>query len=426
MKKLTAMDLIYNNKEDIIKEFSDKYLLSKYADTQNIELLNRCFSKSIKYLSTNNIIKLKKIHNKLIKLHLKINTPYVVFINELDNLRNIIINLLLRNNYNIEISDIYKIYDEIENNVAKKYLELYINQLIETCNVRLANLNDMVEQNVIDYYAYHLKWLISVAKAIKNDKTINYPQVNPSICLFGKWLKDDAKTIIKNNSKLKNLVMIHNQLHLISEKIKQIIISKEKDFNVLLTYLERCEFISLSIGTELALIDNTIVNQKAVKDTLTGALSRQVLEQIFQNQYDISLATNSNFIIAMCDLDFFKKVNDTYGHIAGDKMLQNFVKITKNNLRSSDIIIRYGGEEFIIILTSIDYKKGNKVLDNIRNKFEQFKLDFENNTIQTTVSMGMVEVEAKQKYKQQFIEEYILIADKRLYQAKENGRNQVI
>lgn len=419
-------EILIQNKDQVIQEFYDKYLVSNYLDSSSsLSNLNDYFSQSLDYLSVNNVEKFKQIHKNILTLHIELNTPYVVFINEINNLKHIIVNLFISHS-EFNIATIYKLYDEIENEIAKSYLELYITHLSSACNVRLANLGDMVEKNVIDYYVSHLKWLLKLSKSVHQENVKSFPLTDPTLCEFGKWLHVDASKIIKNSSKLKYLVQIHNQLHLICEKIRNIITNDLKEYNILLTYLERCELISLSIGTELALIDNTIVNQKSAKDPLTGALSRQVLQQIFRNQYDISLATNSNFIVAMCDLDYFKNINDTYGHIAGDKMLLQFVNIVKKELRASDIIIRYGGEEFLLILPALDYDIGKKVLNTVCHTFEKFILKFENNQIKTTVSIGMVEIEAKQQYSENFLEEYISIADKRLYQAKHNGKNQVI
>ena len=419
-------DMLVENKEDIVKEFYEKYLVSNYLDSSsNLSDLHDLFGKSIDYLALNDIENFKNIHKDILVLHIKLHTPYVVFVNEINNLKNIIITLYMKHDeYNI--TSIYKLYDEIENDIAKNYLGLYLIHLNSACNVRLANLGDMVEQNVIEYYVAHLEWLLSLSKAVHREDLEKFPLTDVTLCTFGKWLNTLAPNIIKNSSKLKYLIRIHNQLHLISEKIKNIITSESKEYNVLLTYLERCELISLSIGTELALIDNTIVNQKSAKDPLTGALSRQVLQQIFHNQYDISLATSSNFILAMCDLDNFKNINDTYGHLAGDKMLSEFVNIVRKELRASDIIIRYGGEEFLLLLPAVDYEEGKIVLNNVCKAYDKFLLEFQETTIQTTVSIGMVEIEAKQRFTDSFLEEYISIADKRLYQAKNNGRNQVI
>ncbi|MEA3554426.1 MAG: GGDEF domain-containing protein [Campylobacterota bacterium] len=146
---------------------------------------------------------------------------------------------------------------------------------------------------------------------------------------------------------------------------------------------------------------------------------------MFQSQYDLSLATNSKFVIALCDLDFFKKVNDTYGHIAGDKMLQEFVKIVKLNIRSSDIIIRYGGEEFVLILPAIEIKQAFIVLEKIRKAFENFTLHLDKNEIKTTVSIGTYEVDPIELYEADLLDEYINYADKKLYKAKNDGRNRI-
>lgn len=197
------------------------------------------------------------------------------------------------------------------------------------------------------------------------------------------------------------------------------------NYHVSITYLEKCELISLSIGTELALIDNIIMNDQIIKDSLTQALNRHALSQVFESQYELALATNNTFIVAMCDLDDFKNINDTYGHIAGDKILIEFVNIVKTKIRNSDIIIRFGGEEFIILLPTIQYDRGLEVLESIRETFADLIVDFEGNEIATTVSIGMLEIKPKYYYKRNLLEDYISIVDKKLYRAKSNGKNQV-
>ncbi|WP_229855200.1 sensor domain-containing diguanylate cyclase [Candidatus Sulfurimonas marisnigri] len=238
-----------------------------------------------------------------------------------------------------------------------------------------------------------------LANSIKDKKSKNFPELDEEKCDFGKWLINDAKKMIN---------------HL-----------KRDESHVLLTYLEKCEFISLSIGTELALIDNMLINKQISKDSLTGAVSRRGLKSIFMNQYELSLATNNSFVLAMCDLDNFKKINDTFGHVAGDKVLKHFVDIVKKHIRNSDIIIRYGGEEFTIILPAIDKTNGFKVLEKIRKDFKKNVLKFNGKSIETTVSMGLIEVHPESYYKKHFLDEYIMIADQKLYYAKNSGRNKI-
>jgi len=349
--------------------------------------------------------------------------PYAIMSNEIYGLKHLLINNFSKKTCSGEIVKVLELFQMISNNVAHHYLLKYIDRLISLNNVRLSSISDLVEKNVISHYESHLIWLTNLAEHIKSDNKKDFPEIDSSSCKFGHWLNGDAKKVISNNSKYKNLTSIHNNLHLFASKIFNIL--ELGEYHVLITYLEKCELISLSIGTELALLDQILMNKRITKDTLTGALNRHGLRNVFESQYELSLATSNPFILAMCDLDFFKNVNDTYGHVAGDKVLKLFVDTVKKNIRNSDVIIRYGGEEFVIILPTIHKLKGYKVLNKIREEFEKVILKFNGENISATVSIGMIEIEPDYLFKQNFLDEYLMIADKKLYQAKENGRNCV-
>jgi diguanylate cyclase (GGDEF)-like protein len=200
------------------------------------------------------------------------------------------------------------------------------------------------------------------------------------------------------------------------------------NYNILVSYLEKCEFISLSIGTELALIDNRLLVHDASKDEMTGALNRNSLESLFIYQYDLSLATDKSMVLAMCDLDHFKKINDTYGHLTGDKILKNFVTVVKNRLRDSDIVIRYGGEEFIIIMPNSNLKNAENKLDTLREAFANLCYDYEGLPITATVSIGVLEIKPSLPYSHlEFgMEHWLKEVDALLYNAKSEGRNRVV
>ena len=409
----------------IVDEFFDKNILGRTTQDDDTSSIKNIYQNIIHNICIGDIDKTLKIYMELSELYIKLHIPYITLLNEQSHLKHIIIELLISYDRKDDVISIYKFTRLSENTIAKEYLQVYTNTLISMCNNRLSSLGDMVEKFVVEHYADHLKWLVSLSKGIQDFKIDKFPQTDKTLCEFGVWLITDAKQVIKNNSKLKELDKIHSQLHYISLQIKHILLDDINEYDVLLTYLEKAELLSLSIGTELALIDNTIINQKATKDTLTGALGRQVLEQLFQNQYELSFATNTNFVIAICDLDHFKNINDTYGHIYGDKMLKNFVTIVKDNIRTSDIVIRYGGEEFILILPAIEKVKALNVLEKIRRSFEEFELIEKKNIIKTTVSIGMLEIEPKEGYNKKMIDQYIDNADSNLYKAKQNGRNNI-
>ncbi len=357
--------------------------------------------------------------------HLRVSNemPYVIVSNEIHALKTLLLSNMQSHNINTNIINLLTLFKEVNNKVAHIYLLQYIDKLISMNNVRRNSLSDLVEKNIIKHYESHLIWLTNLAIHIKDTSFVSFPEVDHTMCDFGKWLNGDAKSIIQNNSKYNSIQSIHKSLHLFAQKIFNVL--SKHEYHILLTYLEKCELISLSIGTELALLDQIQLNQRVTKDTMTGALNRQALRNVFESQYELALATSNSFILAMCDLDFFKNINDTYGHIAGDKILKLFVDITKENIRNSDVIVRYGGEEFIIMLPTIKRAKGENILEKIRCAFEESRLEFNGDSIQTTVSIGMIEIEPKDAFKSGFIDEYMMRVDQKLYLAKANGRNRV-
>ena len=132
-----------------------------------------------------------------------------------------------------------------------------------------------------------------------------------------------------------------------------------------------------------------------------------------------------NFGIAILDIDNFKKINDTYGHIVGDNVLKQFVQIIITITLSSDIVCRYGGEEFVIIFTKTSREGAIRAAEKIREKVEkhQFLFNEEIKDVHVTVSIGFAAFDddcGKEK------NNILMIADERLYKAKKAGKNKVI
>ena len=416
---------IYDNIDESLDDFINKYTTSVHiASDKNNKKSLECYRSIFQILNT--VFDDQKIIEKFEKLtsyKIELETPYGIMVNEIYWLKNIIISNAIEKNMTSDIIRILQLFKDITNGVAHIYLLEYVDKLISMNNVRRNSLSDLSEKNLVIHYELHLIWLTSLAQHIRTKDKTNFPELNHTLCDFGKWLHGDGKSTIQNNSKYNALNNIHKKLHIFAQKIYDII--EEGEYNILITYLEKCELISLSIGTELSLLDQIIINNKITKDTLTGSLNRNALKDLFESQYELALATNNNFVLAMCDLDMFKKVNDTYGHVAGDHLLKLFVQIVQKNIRNSDMIIRYGGEEFVIILPTVNKKNGYTILEKIRQEFEKAELSFNEHTIKATVSMGMMEIKPEKIFKKRFIDEYIMIVDKNLYIAKDNGRNRI-
>ncbi len=166
-----------------------------------------------------------------------------------------------------------------------------------------------------------------------------------------------------------------------------------------------------------------LLHNQTIKDPLTGLFNRRYLENILVPIINGALRRNEKIGFLMVDMDYFKKVNDTYGHEAGDLVLKTLGKVLLNSIRKSDIAIRYGGEEFLILLQNIkDKKEAYKVAEKIRKQIENTKFYIGDQTINKTVSIG-VSVYPDDCQKSW---ECIKAADSALYEAKRSGRNKVV
>jgi diguanylate cyclase (GGDEF)-like protein len=126
--------------------------------------------------------------------------------------------------------------------------------------------------------------------------------------------------------------------------------------------------------------------------------------------------------LIMCDLDYFKQVNDTYGHAAGDIVLQQTSKVIQQSIRESDIVIRFGGEEFLAVLLDISEGEGMIIAEKIRLNIQQLKIKVPEGVIQKTISMGVSEFPTDTGTMWSCIK----FADVALYRAKEEGRNRSV
>ncbi len=158
--------------------------------------------------------------------------------------------------------------------------------------------------------------------------------------------------------------------------------------------------------------------EMAEVDSLTTVFTRQYIMQELEDEILGTQHTGEKFVIAMIDIDHFKKVNDRYGHQIGDRVLRDVAKVIKDSLRKVDTVGRYGGEEFLVILSATSLEDGTKVLKRMLGKVGEIKYD-DYPDLHITFSAGLVE------YRGESLEEMIKKADALLYQAKNNGRNRI-
>jgi diguanylate cyclase (GGDEF)-like protein len=157
-------------------------------------------------------------------------------------------------------------------------------------------------------------------------------------------------------------------------------------------------------------------------DPLTGLYNYRHFESVLQNEMQRTNRTGNPTALVMIDLDLFKQVNDRWGHEGGNKALQLAASVFKQELRAVDIICRYGGEEFVLILPQTTLPMAVRVAQRVRLTLQQTPVAFADNWFNITASLG---VALYQTNDGQSFETFVDSADQYLYQAKQKGRNQV-
>ncbi len=165
-----------------------------------------------------------------------------------------------------------------------------------------------------------------------------------------------------------------------------------------------------------------IINQElAISDELTSLYNRRHFMDILEQQKALSERNNTDFALCFFDLDRFKRINDTFGHHTGDIVLQKFSEILKNTIREVDYAARFGGEEFVCLLVDTEIKDAKKVTERIRKSLADYNFSDIAPALHATVSIGIA------NFKQfNTIQETLMTADNRMYQAKRLGRNRVV
>ena len=150
------------------------------------------------------------------------------------------------------------------------------------------------------------------------------PELNHELCTFGQWLHDVSIAYIVTTSHFKDVSRLHHGLHDLASDVVQQCQSPTRKPKSLIHLMQRIDYISLEIGNEIAILNDMIMIEEYSKDPLTGLLTRRLFDKVILNQIDIAKATESHCSLMMCDLDHFKSINDTYGHLAGDTVIKSF------------------------------------------------------------------------------------------------------
>lgn len=318
---------------------------------------------------------------------------------------------------------------EKEGNLLKKELENIIQIYTIAKNLTGKMTGIAGSEEIVKYFA-QLNEVYNVIVTLKNKQKKLIITSISNQTMQEKW-----NEVIINSSFINNLltVQIINDFHsiennpviacplILDNELKSCIflVVDKKAVNI---FLDKIKILLPHLVLESKRIKLfTQLNEKARVDGLTGLYIRRYFIERLKNEIKRSRRYKTDFFIMMADLDFFKKVNDTYGHLAGDKVLSTVSKIFTDSLMPEDLVARYGGEEFVFIIPSSDKDFVLNIAQNIRKKVEETIFIEEDKKFSVTISVGIVKYDNKLKAKN-----IIELADKALYKAKKEGRNKII
>lgn len=299
--------------------------------------------------------------------------------------------------------------------MQKDDLKSLVTQMYENLLEKIDEQEDANKEQVINY----LKDSVSVISAINDDDLDSMAHARAAFTNVYKEMTDKSLASYKNtNTRFEELAQMHkntisecsNQeidLSMITDKFNEIqvhMIDEVKKANTIISHL----------SNQVKILEET-----TNLDPLTKVFNRRALISYLD---EICMKDNmsNELYLLMLDIDNFKIINDSYGHIAGDKVLIFIANIFRKTLRDGDKVFRYGGEEFVVVLNRIDNAHCTQITERLLHLVRESKLIYKGKNLQVTMSVGAT------KYKQNDTPDTIVHrADKALYKAKTSGKDQI-
>ncbi len=310
-------------------------------------------------------------------------------------------------------------------------ISLSINDDLKSFCIKIGDSPSLIfEDSIQQEMEKFIEKRFEVDKKIVAQKTADIARL---ISLMNKYLSDaidSSKDSSTNVSGIKNQIKSINmanstkeELNQLQTKLVQAAITIENEMTSVSKNLEDGKNEVTELEKKVKILEKELKETKlqSTKDFLTGALNRKTYEEEirkFENGYK---RDNKNYAIVFFDIDHFKKVNDNYGHDCGDAVLKTFASLLLKLTRDTDIVGRYGGEEFVVALQYKEKIELDKYITRIKSVITKNKFIYKDIKLKITFSAGV-----QLRSENNSIEETITEADKLLYEAKHSGRNKII
>lgn len=363
---------------------------------------------------------LKKSYITLGEFHYELKIPYIDFIKGTDILQEHFLLNSQKNKPNANLmNEIFEYFKIMKAYTAKGYL----NKMLLEDKKDIQTFFEQTNENQDAYLPRaiileKIQWLKKLIYSIENSEEID---LNTDDNLLKEWLKEEK------------LLSVDKKLFF-EDLEKRIMINTQNLFY----FLKREEYLEilplytslLSIYKLTLMMNNAITIEYANKiienmklDSLTGLFRKEHFQELLKKEISLCNRENTNFSIAYIDIDHFKKINDTYGHFSGDKVIEKIGEVIIKNIRASDFGFRIGGDEFALLLKNATAEQTKNVCKKITESFTNFEFIF-NEKIKFTVTLSIGISEYKNNDKVDLIT-FLKSVDDKLYEAKNNGRNNI-
>lgn len=345
-----------------------------------------------------------------------ITKPLIKLTNEIRNISSSNLHVSLAAESNNEIGLLEKSFNSMSENlentlISKKYLENIIDSIGDILIILDRDFNIFrINRYALNVLGKNEDELLDMPIKMLFEDSFSETELKKKFESV-QTIENIENTLIKSdNSK----TVILSSFSVIYGEEKQIFgyICNAKDISKTKDALQKLEESNFKLVQKEAYL-----RERSIKDSLTGLYNRGYIMKILADVIEKAEAENSTFSVIMLDIDYFKRVNDKYGHQAGDDVLKGVSTIISNNLRKTDFAGRYGGEEFLVILPDANEQEGLKIAERIRTETKNTK--FHNDIINITISGGIIE------WNKETDSEIFNKVDMLLYEAKKGGRDRI-
>jgi diguanylate cyclase (GGDEF)-like protein len=306
-----------------------------------------------------------------------------------------------------EISLLYSLVNRLSKTIEIEELKFMVVDIIK--DTLDADEIDMIMTREGNDYRV-LTWTLPLNKMVRRKIADDEPLATMII----DWIKGALKTEIVSEDKKEIVLPIEKNDHRLALIVAR---RSKKPFDEMKLMLVKAITSHVAVAFE-----NARLYTIAITDELTGLYSQRHFNHWMDKVFHDFGNYGEKFTLLILDIDDFKKVNDTYGHMVGDIVLKEIAGLIIESIKQTDVAFRYGGEEFTVLLPLTDLKDGKHVSERIRTSIENFVFDKSNHNIKLTVSIGIANCPDNAVT----IHDLKLMADKALYEAKGLGKNQTV